>query len=195
MSMRLPRAAVARVPEGTRIVSVERMSRAFTKYHLDDGRALHRFKMEEPHATPHDHPWGFETEVLEGGYVDEVFHLDSGGGWHSELVHRVPGERYMSTLRIFTALSSCRQANAGRWFVPDPTHARPGSGGSGTQFSRVPGTSGNGRITSDERGNAEVLTHASHAAIAASPERQEQIATGGFIIGKLPGVISCLRMS
>ena len=94
MSMRLPRAAVARVPEGTRIVSVERMSRAFTKYHLDDGRALHRFKAEEPHATPHDHPWGFETEVLEGGYVDEVFHLDPGGGWHSELVHRVPGQRY-----------------------------------------------------------------------------------------------------
>ncbi|RMB39418.1 hypothetical protein C8J47_0015 [Sphingomonas sp. PP-F2F-G114-C0414] len=94
MSMRLPRAAIARVPEGTRIVSVERMSRAFTKYHLDDGRALHRFKMEEPHATPHDHPWSFETEILDGGYVEEVFHLDPSGGWHSELVHRIPGKTY-----------------------------------------------------------------------------------------------------
>ena len=94
MSMRLPRAAIARVPEGTRIVSVERMSRAFTKYHLDDGRALHRFKMEEPHATPHDHPWSFDTEILDGGYVEEVFHLDPNGGWHSELVHRIPGETY-----------------------------------------------------------------------------------------------------
>lgn len=86
----------------------------------------------------------------------------------------------MSTLRIFTALSSCQQANAGRSFVPDPTHARPGSGGLVTRFSRVPGTSGNGRFTSDEQGKAEVLPHASHAATAASPERQEQIATGGF---------------
>ncbi len=76
--MRLPRAAIARVPDGTRIVSVERMSRAFTKYHLDDGRALHRFKMEEPNATPHDHPWSFDTKILDGGYVEEVFHLGSG---------------------------------------------------------------------------------------------------------------------
>ena len=71
MSMRLPRAAIARVPDGTRIVSVERMSRAFTKYHLDDGRALHRFKMEKPHATPHDHPWSFDTKILDGGYVED----------------------------------------------------------------------------------------------------------------------------
>jgi hypothetical protein len=92
--MRLPRAAVARVPQGTRIVRVERMSRAFTKYHLDDGRALHRFKAEEPHATPHDHPWGFETEILDGGYVEEVFYLDPSGGWHSELQHRIPGKTY-----------------------------------------------------------------------------------------------------
>ena len=94
MSMRLPRAAIARVPDGTRIVSIERMSRAFTKYHLDDGRALHRFEMEEPHATPHDHPWSFETEILDGGYVEEVFHLDPSGGWHSERVHRLPGKTY-----------------------------------------------------------------------------------------------------
>ncbi|MEG3166484.1 hypothetical protein U1701_18040 [Sphingomonas sp. PB2P19] len=73
---------------------MERMSRAFTKYHLDDGRALHRFKAEEPHETPHDHPWSFETEILDGGYVEEVFHLDACGGWHTELVHRVPGATY-----------------------------------------------------------------------------------------------------
>jgi len=94
VSLRLPRAAVARVPEGTRIVGIERMSRAFTKYHLNDGRALHRFKHPEPHATPHDHPWSFETEILDGGYVDEVFHLNSDGSWHSEHRHRVPGETY-----------------------------------------------------------------------------------------------------
>ncbi len=63
MSMRLPRAAIARVP----------------------GHALHRFKMEEPHATPHDHPWSFDTKILDVGYVGEVFHLDASRGWHSEL--------------------------------------------------------------------------------------------------------------
>lgn len=94
VSIRLPRAALARVPDNAEIVRVERMSRAFTKYHLNDGRALHLFKAGEPHAAPHDHPWSFETEILDGGYVEEVFHLHPGGGWHSELVHRTPGETY-----------------------------------------------------------------------------------------------------
>lgn len=88
---RIPRLAHDRVPAGVRIVGVERMSRAFTKYHLDDGRALHRFRAEEPHADPHDHPWPFDTEILDGGYVEEVFELAEGGGWRSTLVHRRPG--------------------------------------------------------------------------------------------------------
>jgi hypothetical protein len=37
--------------------------------------------MEEPQAAPHDHPWSFDTKILDGGYVEEVFHLDPGGGW------------------------------------------------------------------------------------------------------------------
>ena len=37
---KMPRAAAERVPAGARIVNVECMSRAFVKYHLDDGRAL-----------------------------------------------------------------------------------------------------------------------------------------------------------
>ena len=92
--MRVPRAALARVPAGAAIVRVERMSRAFVKYHLDDGRVLHRFTREEPHADPHDHPWGFATDILDGGYVEEVFHVAADGAWHSTIVHRHPGERY-----------------------------------------------------------------------------------------------------
>jgi hypothetical protein len=94
MTLRIPRAAVARRPAGTTIVGVERLSPAFTKYHLDDGRALHRFRREEPHAAPHDHPWSFETEIVDGGYVEEIFHLGQNGGWWSELAHRRPGETY-----------------------------------------------------------------------------------------------------
>lgn len=52
---------------------------------------LHHFSREEPHANPHDHPWGFETEILVGGYVEEVFHVEPSGTWSSELVDRTPG--------------------------------------------------------------------------------------------------------
>jgi hypothetical protein len=92
-SMRIPRAAAERVPTGARIVNVERMSRAFVKYHLDDGRALHRFTREEQHADPHDHPFAFETTILDGGYVEEMFTFDAHG-WRGTLVHRLPGETY-----------------------------------------------------------------------------------------------------
>jgi hypothetical protein len=88
---RIPGAAIARVPAGTTIIRAERMSPAFTKYHLADGRALHRFSREEPHAHPHDHPWAFETTIIDGGYAEEVFHTTYSGGWRSEVVHRNPG--------------------------------------------------------------------------------------------------------
>lgn len=91
ISARGLRAARARLPAGVAIVHVERMSRAFTKYHLSDGRVLHRFQAGEPNADPHDHPWGFETEIVDGGYVEEVFHIRADGGWESRLVHRAPG--------------------------------------------------------------------------------------------------------
>ena len=88
---RIPRIAAGYAPPNTTIVRVERMSPAFTKYHLDDGRALHLFRRGEPHADPHDHPWSFETEILAGGYVEEVFRVSPDGGWRSELVERSPG--------------------------------------------------------------------------------------------------------
>lgn len=91
--MRIPRAAAERVPAGARIVNVERMSRAFVKYHLDDGRVLHRFTREEPQVDPHDHPFGFDTTILDGGYVEEVFTFEEEG-WRATLVHRLPGQTY-----------------------------------------------------------------------------------------------------
>lgn len=94
MNQRIPRVARARVPAGAAIVRVERMSPAFVKYHLDNGQVLHRFTRGEPHGTPHDHPWSFETEILDGGYVEEVFRIGPDGGWRSGLVHRHPGMTY-----------------------------------------------------------------------------------------------------
>ena len=92
--MRIPKAARERVPSGTSIVHAERMSPAFTKYHLSDGRALHRFRREEPNGTPHDHPWAFETTILDGGYVEEVFTIAADGSWSSQRLSRVPGATY-----------------------------------------------------------------------------------------------------
>jgi hypothetical protein len=91
--MRIPKAAREHVPVGTEIIRAERMSPAFIKYHLSDGRALHRFTREEPHVDPHDHPWRFETTVLAGGYVEEVFTIGEEG-WRGTLAHRLPGETY-----------------------------------------------------------------------------------------------------
>lgn len=76
--MRIPRAATERVPIGA-----DREYRAHVacvgEYHLDDARALHRFTREEPPSDPHDHPFGFETTILEGGYVEAVFTFDEHG--------------------------------------------------------------------------------------------------------------------
>lgn len=91
MKQRIPRAARAHTPPGSSILRVERMSPAFVKYHLDDGRVLHRFTRPEPTACPHDHPWSFRTEILAGGYVEEVFTIDEDGGWSSMFAERPPG--------------------------------------------------------------------------------------------------------
>jgi len=92
--VRIPSVAFDLAPSGTKIVRAERMSPAFLKCHLDDGRALHRFGRPEPHAHPHDHPWSFETTILSGGYVEEVFSILPDGSWRSTFVERLPGSRY-----------------------------------------------------------------------------------------------------
>jgi hypothetical protein len=92
--IRIPAVARKNAPQGTSIVRVERMSPAFIKYHLDDGGALHRFVRPEPHADPHDHPWSFETTILSGGYLEEVFTFKPDGSWRSACVEREPGSRH-----------------------------------------------------------------------------------------------------
>ncbi|MEG3086161.1 hypothetical protein [Sphingomonas sp. PB4P5] len=70
----------------------ERMSEAFEKWHvygLPIGAAFHHFTAPDL-GDPHDHPWGFTSHVLAGGYVEEVFTV-TPTGWTSELHHRQPG--------------------------------------------------------------------------------------------------------
>jgi hypothetical protein len=51
---------------------VEVMSPVFRKIHLGDGRALHHFAAGDEGDEFHDHPWSFTSEVLVGGYAEDV---------------------------------------------------------------------------------------------------------------------------
>lgn len=72
------------------IARCEPMSSAFTKWHLDAPAVLHRFTAPDS-GDPHDHPFGFTTQILSGGYVEEVYTLTADGGWSVSLHHRWPG--------------------------------------------------------------------------------------------------------
>lgn len=70
----------------------ERMGHHFTKWHiggLPRSAVIHRFS-ETDNGDPHDHPWGFTSFVIHGGYVEQVFQLDGT----SQLIHREPGQSF-----------------------------------------------------------------------------------------------------
>lgn len=73
-------------------IDVEAMSHAFTKFHLRGlgcAAVIHRFT-EPDHGDWHDHPWGFTSFVISGGYVEEVF-LPNG---YTYLAPRKPGTSF-----------------------------------------------------------------------------------------------------
>lgn len=59
----------------------EPMSGSFTKFHLDGPwpfqPVMHRFA-DVDHGDPHDHPWGFRSMILWGGYAEEIYDPHSG---------------------------------------------------------------------------------------------------------------------
>ena len=70
----------------------ERMGDHFVKHHIEGlpcAAVLHQFSQVD-HGDPHDHPWGFTSFVVHGGYVEQVFQLDGS----SELVHRQVGDSF-----------------------------------------------------------------------------------------------------
>lgn len=70
----------------------ERMSDAFVKFYLEGPwpfhPVMHRFDAPD-FGDPHDHPWAFKSFILHGGYVEEVFDLETG---KVERFHRRPGD-------------------------------------------------------------------------------------------------------
>jgi len=79
---------------------VEEISDIFTKFHLEGPwpfhPAMHRFTKPDP-SYPHDHPWGFTSHVLHGGYVERVYYPHADGTWHSELHERLAGTSHTVT--------------------------------------------------------------------------------------------------
>lgn len=71
-------------------VTYEKMADFFHKLHLGDGSVLHVFT-DHDHGDPHDHPWDFDSEVLIGGYVEEIFDPETG---EVEVVERLPGQPF-----------------------------------------------------------------------------------------------------
>lgn len=53
-------------------IRTEVMSPFFRKIHLGDGRALHHFTAADEGDEWHDHPWSFTSEILAGGYAEDI---------------------------------------------------------------------------------------------------------------------------
>lgn len=73
-------------------LEVEKMSDEFTKYHIKGlpfAATLHHFTGPDK-GLPHDHPWGFTSIILKGGYVERVFEL-SNGSWYTSDIFRGVG--------------------------------------------------------------------------------------------------------
>ena len=75
------------------IAHPEPMSPAMTKFHIDAPAVLHRFTAPDV-GDFHDHPWPFSSQVLSGGYVEEVLDLDTLG---TSMVLRQPGDVFEIT--------------------------------------------------------------------------------------------------
>jgi hypothetical protein len=77
---------------------LEQMNDIFAKFHLEreGGSPLpfpavfHRFSGAE-RGDPHDHPWGFTTHILSGGYVEEIYTCEASGVWIRTTIARLPG--------------------------------------------------------------------------------------------------------
>lgn len=70
-----------------------------TKYHFQQSGipAMHHMRSADPNGEPHDHPFGFVSFVLFGGYVERSFNLD---GTNELIEHRKGESFYVPATRI-----------------------------------------------------------------------------------------------
>ena len=77
----------------------ERMNDHFVKLHCGDGTVYHHFTAADgPRADFHDHgQWGFWSEVLEGGYTEQVLLFHKNGYVVVKEMTRLPGDKFFVT--------------------------------------------------------------------------------------------------
>lgn len=81
-------------------VHSERMSDVFEKWHIEGlpvAAVLHRFG-DVDLGDPHDHPWGFRSIILHGGYVEECFGWPNG--FWGKKHHKVGDSFYVPATHI-----------------------------------------------------------------------------------------------
>lgn len=107
------------------LVHPEVMSDGFSKWHLRDGLVLHRFTAPDD-GEPHDHPWAFTTQILSGGYVEEVYSLMPEGGWTMSLHYRWPGETHRVEAQTIHRIVSLPEGECWTLIRPEAWEQQPG---------------------------------------------------------------------
>lgn len=103
----------------------ERMGPHFNKFHLSglpDYAVLHEFTAPD-HGDPHDHPFQADIVVVSGGYVEEVFDLDTG---RSRTIERKPGESFHNAAGKIHRIIALPTGRCLTLFVPGPHERTPG---------------------------------------------------------------------
>jgi len=89
----------------------EIMSEAFEKWHIrgigDNNKALHVFTQPD-NGYAHNHPFDFTTHILEGSYIEEVWHISKDTGkYFSVEIERKAGTMHKvhaNTIHLITEI-------------------------------------------------------------------------------------------
>lgn len=103
----------------------ERMSDVFDKFHLDGipgTPVIHRFS-DIDRGDPHDHPWGFTSFVLAGGYVEEGFDRRDGS---ITCQRRYPGNAFFIDANHIHRIIDLPEGECWTIITPGPWVQEPG---------------------------------------------------------------------
>jgi hypothetical protein len=99
---------------------VEPISQFFTKYHLDGVNVLHHFTAPDAHG-PHDHPWDFQSTIVKGWYIEEIYAAD---GSVTRELHR-PGETFQVTAEHIHRIVKVPEEGCWTLVVAEPARREP----------------------------------------------------------------------
>lgn len=103
----------------------EQLGEHFTKFHLEGpwpfDAVIHRFT-ESDRGNPHDHPWGFRSFILKGGYVERVYFVDRSTGKFvgREDRDRRPGDSFAVEARHIHRIVELPESECWTLILPGP---------------------------------------------------------------------------